>query len=346
MLPSMADAPIPTHLSATPVPVTVSLPAGAKTESPGVRALRLGYRAYRNGSLRVGHSLLRRMLARFVRGTWRVTLRSGLRMELDLSQGIQNTIFWYDGDVEPQLTWAIREFLPMGGRMVDCGANCGLFGLESRLHRQATVRFVEPHPTLGARVLRNIQLNGWEESCRLVAAAASDHRGRADLFLCDSNDGSHSLHADWPILGDRPSAKVEVALVTLEDVLRQEFGSERIDFLKIDTEGHDFSVLRGLGDSLAPNRVAMLYLELGNHREAAMEWLKSRGYSGFAYRRDLLDGVALRRAMRRAADGQAPVLYTPFSGTGETSETLWCGTGSAAEQHLLELAARNGIRAA
>lgn len=343
MVSSMADAPLSTPAASVSAPVT--LPAGERTESSLIRALRLGYRAYRNGPVRVGHSLLRRILAGFIRGTWRVTLRSGLRMELDLSQGIQNTIFWYDGDVEPQLTWAILEFLPMGGRMVDCGANCGLFGLEARLHRHAKVRFIEPHPTLGARVVRNIQLNGWQESCRLVAAAASDHRGRADLFLCDSNDGSHSLHADWPILGDRPAAKVEVPLVTLEDVIQQEFGSERIDFLKIDTEGHDFSVLRGLGDSLVPNRVAMLYLELGNHREAAIEWLRTRGYSGFAYRRDWLDGVALRRAMRRAADGQAPLLYTPLVGTGDTSETLWCGKGSDAEQQLLELAARNGIRA-
>ena len=280
------------------------------------------------------------MLGRFVSGTWIVTLRSGLKMELDLSQGIQSTIFWYDGDVEPQLTWAIREFLPMGGRMVDCGANCGLFGLEARLHRHATVRFIEPHPMLGARVLQNIALNGWQESCRLIAAAASDQRGRADLFLCDSNDGSHSLHADWPILGNRPAGKVEVALVTLEDILQQEFGSDRVDFLKIDTEGHDYSVLRGLGETLNPDRVGMLYLELGNHREAAIQCLRNRGYSGFAYRRDLLDGVSLRRAMRHAADGQAPLLYTPITGAGDTSETLWCGTGSPEERHLLELAGR------
>jgi len=338
----MADAPI--HSDTSRAGAEVSRPGmvstDAQLETRVVRFLRLSYRGYRNGRIRVGHSLFRRMLGRYLSGTWTVTLRSGLKMELDLSQGIQNTIFWYDGDVEPQLTWAIREFLPMGGRMVDCGANCGLFGLEARLHRQATVRLVEPHPVLGARVLQNIALNGWQDSCQLIAAAASDHQGRADLFLCDSNDGSHSLHADWPIIGNRPSGKVDVALVTLEEVLQREFGSGSVDFVKIDTEGHDFSVLRGLGESLNPDRVRMLYLELGNHREAAIQWLQSRGYSGFAYRRDLLDGVALRRAMRRAADGQAPLLYTPLRGTGETSETLWCGKGSAAERHLLELAGR------
>ncbi len=268
-----------------------------------------------------------------------VTLRSGLRMELDLGQGIQSTIFWYDGDVEPQLTWALREFLPLGGWMIDCGANCGLFGLEARLHRGARVLLIEPHPVLADQVRRNIELNAWSDTCRVITAAASDHAGRADLHLCGTNDGSHSLDADWPILATGTSSTIEVTLITLADVLRNDVPSGRVDFLKIDTEGHDFSVLTGLGDCLRPDRVAMLYLELGNHREKAVELLRSRGYAGFSYRRDLLDGVALRRAMRRAADGAPPCLYTPVeSSPGLEGETLWCEAGSAAERRLLEIA--------
>ncbi|MGE3309317.1 MAG: FkbM family methyltransferase [Limisphaerales bacterium] len=263
-------------------------------------------------------------------------------MELDLGQGIQSTIFWYDGDVEPQLTWALREFVPLGGWMIDCGANCGLFGLEARLHRGAHVFLIEPHPVLAEQVRRNIELNGWSDACRVIQAAASDQAGRAELHLCGTNDGSHSLDADWPILATGPSATIEVNRITLAEMLRGDIPSGRVDFLKIDTEGHDLSVLAGLGDDLRPERVAMLYLELGNHREKAIGLLRSRGYAGFSYRHDLLDGVALRRAMRRAADGAPPCLYTPIESSPATDgETLWCGVGSPAERRLLEIKDRS-----
>jgi len=284
--------------------------------------------------------VVRRLLGAGLSGRQCITLRSGLRLDLDLAKGIQSTIFWYDGDVEPQLSWALREFLPLGGRMVDCGANCGFFGLESRLCRRARVLFLEPHPEIAAQVRRNIELNGWTGDCRVLEAAASDHAGAAKLFLCRTNDGSHSLDAAWAADGSSAAASVEVPLVTLHDVLAEGGESGRVDFLKIDTEGHDFSVLRGLGDFLDPARVAMLYLELGRDRAAAIELLQSRGYSGFIYRRDWLDGVALRRAMRRAA-GRPPVpLFAPVGSWDGESETLWCGAGSPAERHLLDIARR------
>ncbi len=334
----MASASPSTRPSADPESRAPIVAHAATVESSWIRSARLAYRRYRNARFRPFHSLLRHVLRSLVGSRQIVTLRSGLRMELDLTLGIQSTIFWYDGDVEPQLTWALREFLPLGGRMIDCGANCGLFGLEARLHRGANVLFVEPHPVLAAQVRRNIELNGWTDSCHVIEAAASDHTGRANLFLCETNDGSHSLDADWPILATGASSKIEVPLITLADVLENEAPSPRVDFLKIDTEGHDFSVLGGLADFLHPDRVSMLYLELGNHREKAIERLQSRGYSGFMYRRDLLDGVALRRAMQRAADGAPPCMFTPVASNSGTSETLWCGVGSPAERRLLELA--------
>src|SRR5208282_3111502 len=86
------------------------------------------YRSYRNGRIRIGHSLIRRALQQMVAKRQEIQLRSGLKMDLDLTKGNENGIFWSDGDAEVALTWAIRELLPIGGVFVDCGANCGLMG--------------------------------------------------------------------------------------------------------------------------------------------------------------------------------------------------------------------------
>ena len=120
-------------------------------ETRWVRAIRRFYHRYRDGGFRVGHPVLRRLLQIGLDARQRIQVRDGLWLGLDLRIPLQQTLFWLDGDLEPQLGWAIREFVPTGGTFVDCGANCGHFGLEARACRQARVVFIEPHPGLGSR---------------------------------------------------------------------------------------------------------------------------------------------------------------------------------------------------
>ena len=151
---------------------------------------------------------------------------------------------------------------------------------------------------------------------------------------------SHSLLPDW-WKHEGEAEKVEVTLVTLDDLMDQETGFDHVDFLKIDTEGHDFSVLKGLGDRLSPERISMLYVELGRERDEAWRLLEQRGYSGFIFPGKLKSG-ALRRAVVRAADGGAVAFFQPLDRTRDGAETLWCGRGTATEALLRERAARAG----
>ena len=261
-----------------------------------------------------------------------IVLRSGLKLELDLDRVVQHTIFWYDGDMEPQLSWAVREFLPIGGTLIDCG----YVGLEARLHKHARILFVEPHPELAEVIRRNVQLNGWEDSCQVIEAAASDQAGTTSLFICQEYDGSHSLLSDWwPHQGE--AQQVEVKLVTLRELMNSNAAFAKVDFLKIDTEGHDFSVLKGLGELLTPDRIPMLYTELGREREAACRLPQASGYAGFAYAPQL-SGRALRRAVQQSADGQPVAFFQPLSEVRDGAETLWCAKGSAPAARLSELA--------
>ena len=309
----------------------------AATESGLATSLRRFFHYYRHLPVSVGHSLLRRSLRALLKRHQIITLHNGIRLQVDLDRVVQHTIFWLDGDMEPQLEWVIRELLPIGGTCVDCGANCGLIGLLARRLRGAEVLFVEPHPRLADDVRRNIELNRWEHACRLVEAAASDTAGEATLFESVDYDGSHSLLADW--IKNKPGRpQIKVRMTTLKSILREHSKFERVDLLKVDAEGHDLAILRGLGDWLDPRRIPVIYVELARDREEGIQLLESSGYAGFGYRQ--LRRKPMRRLMARYGSGEPVAVFHPLRRTPDfTGESLWVGAGSGQAGFLKAVAA-------
>lgn len=305
-------------------------------ESRWAELLRRSYRVYRDSRLCVGHGAVRRLFRGLIARHQLITLGNGLRLELDLDREVQSSIFWFDGRLEPQLEWVIRELLPVGGTCVDCGANCGLIGLLALRLRRAHVVMIEPHPRLAASIRRNLELNGWQGTAEVIEMAASDACGSATLFENSRKDGSHSLLSDWEE-GNLRRREIVVRSGSLESVLDGRPGFSQVDLLKIDTEGHDFAVLRGLGKWLEPGRVRVIYTELGREREDAALLLGRAGYQGFAYRP--LGRKPMDRLMKRWRAGVPVGLFLPITaGRLPEVETLWVASGSAAARYLEELA--------
>jgi FkbM family methyltransferase len=294
------------------------------------------FRSYRNGRIRIGHSLIRRVLEQMVAKRQEIRLRSGLKLDLDLTKGNQNGVFWCDGDVEIGLYWAIRELVPVGGRFVDCGANCGLMGLLARQYRRARVIFFEPHPRLAKSIEANIRLNRFEDTCELIEAAVSDSSGEVTFYENAVADGSHSIHRDWATdLGEmRPLGKVHC--VTLKEIIEAK-NLPKIDFLKVDTEGNDYAVLKGLGRYLQPSFTEVIYVEMDRDRETIRDLMQTEGYVGFA-----------PVPRRHRALAQAQQLYerggcVNFFALLEQNmplhgELLWCGENSCSASYLRDLA--------
>ena len=293
------------------------------------------YRSYRNGRITIGHSLIRRALEHMIAKHQEIQLRSGLKMDLDLTKGNQNGIFWYDGDVEVPLTWAIRELVPVGGMFLDCGANCGLMGLLARQYRRARVIFLEPHPRLAKSILANIRLNSFEDSCELIEAAVSDSSGEVTFYESAVADGSHSIHQDWAMdLGEvRPLGKVRC--VTLREIIEAK-NLPKIHFLKIDTEGNDYAVLKGLAHYLQPSFTEAIYVEMDRDRDTICDLMQTKGYVGFAQvprkRR------ALARAQQLYERGVCVNFFVPFEPeTPLHGELLWCSKSSSLTARLMNL---------
>ena len=118
----------------------------------------------------------------------------------------------------------------------DVGANFGAFAIPmANLAPASRIFAFEPHPLTAAALRENLIFNN-VENVIVVEAAVADFDGK--LNFSDSSDPATNKIA----VGEEES--VEVAARTIGSVC-EEYGINQIDFLKIDVEGAELSVLNG-----------------------------------------------------------------------------------------------------
>ena len=163
--------------------------------------------------------------------------------------------------------------------VIDIGAHVGYYTLmaANAIRHTGTVWAFEPHPANFALLRDNIESNDLS-NVFATNAAASDSPGRASLFVAqDGNTGGHSLAA-------KPgrSKSIEVRLVRVDDVVPP---GTRISVVKIDAEGSEVEVLRGMRRVLTENR-PLLFAEFfpaamaraGHDPQEFLAQLESYGY--------------------------------------------------------------------
>jgi FkbM family methyltransferase len=111
----------------------------------------------------------------------------------------------------------------------------------------------EPARDNFALLWRNIESNACEDRVVAVQAALSDRRGQGVLQLSGDNLGDHVLYADGT-----PRRNEAVTLVPGAEALAAHM--DRIDVLKIDTQGTELAVLRGLAPLLEASRATVSVL--------------------------------------------------------------------------------------
>ena len=146
------------------------------------------------------------------------------------------------------------------GILFDIGANHGSYALYlSRLAAGAKIYAFEPHPATFAFLDKRMENVG---SVEVVNAAMADKPGEMKLYDFRSEDGSTqaSLSASAVALYSADLVEHTVNCTTV-DAFMEKFGLKRIDLLKIDTEGHDLSVMRGAAKVLRQGLIGMIQFE-------------------------------------------------------------------------------------
>jgi FkbM family methyltransferase len=177
-----------------------------------------------------------------------------------------------------------RQFLDADKIAVDVGANVGLFTSVLARHAKKVISF-EPNPACARHLARVAPAN-----CEVVAKAVSNKAGETVLRV--PVDQSVAMEALGTIeaanhfetetrANDFITHPVET--VTLDEALLERLVvDDRIAFINIDAEGHEFAVLKGAERIIAKERpVFLVELEYrhGAPVEAIFAWMQERSYA-------------------------------------------------------------------
>lgn len=186
------------------------------------------------------------------------------------------------GAYEPSTLRAFAAYCRPGSVVVDVGANIGQYTqFASRLvGAQGTVIAFEPVASTAALLDASMKRLGLTNVV-IEHTALSDSVGTAEFIFAKEGDklacladGGHYLSDD----AEAPVLRETVSTTTLDEYVRQR-GLRRVDVVKIDVQGAELKVLRGMNEVLSQWRPAVIVELTGDRSIQEGQWfLQERGY--------------------------------------------------------------------
>jgi FkbM family methyltransferase len=170
-----------------------------------------------------------------------------------------------------------------GFTVIDVGANMGIFTtLFARLvGKKGFVYAFEPEPANIALLKKNIAFNKYE-NVKVEEKAVSNKAGKINLYICDGHNGGHRIRK--PLNDARFKESIEIEAISIDNYF--EGSDAKIDFVKIDVEGAEYLVLKGMErivDKFNPDILAEFLPEALFYSETSPEdyigFFTSRGYA-------------------------------------------------------------------
>jgi len=160
-----------------------------------------------------------------------------------VSREIRTNRIW-----EPYETSLLLRYLRPGGVLLDIGANIGYYTVLGAVlvGKSGRVIAYEPDEENYRLLEENLIINGID-NVHPFQLAVADYNGSADIYLSKDNRGDHRLF-DCGDGRDKKRTRVVKGGEHFSAI------SGRVDFIKIDTQGSEYHVIKGFQDVIFKNR--------------------------------------------------------------------------------------------
>lgn len=164
---------------------------------------------------------------------------------------IDNYIFLY-GVYESFILDIIRTHLHAGMTFVDIGANIGQHTMfaSSIVGNKGSVYAFEPIPRIYTQLLSSSQENNFQNIIHAKNIAIGEKDSEETLYISKKNIGGSSL-----VNQEETNEKITVTIKSGDKELEL---ITRIDMIKIDVEGYEYEVLKGIQNTLAKHHPILL----------------------------------------------------------------------------------------
>lgn len=198
------------------------------------------------------------LINRFLHSSPPIILREiqGSKMFLDLSdRGICKDLFLY-GIRERKCTRIFKKELEEGMKVMDIGANIGYYTLivASIVGNSGKVYAVEPDSRNFGLLKKNIEVNSYKNRVEPYNVAIGDENGEGLLLESECSNLRSIAKAS-----DHQKISIErTRMVTVDEFL----GNRPVDFIKMDVEGFEYYIIKGMTKTLNKNMPLKLFIEV------------------------------------------------------------------------------------
>ncbi len=178
--------------------------------------------------------------------------------KLFLGYGIRNPDWngeykWYKKFIKPNMT------------IIEVGAYIGEHILQYCRHKNLTIHAFEPTPSTFKVLNQNLQPYQNQHKLYLNNIGLSNNIHKAEMYVYNEQlCGANSLYLYPSQIQKNPNYQtIQVQLDTLDNYMTK-YGIEKIDFMKIDAEGHELAILQGCKDALQNGKISAIQFESSN----------------------------------------------------------------------------------
>lgn len=180
---------------------------------------------------------------------------------------------WINNDYTPK-GYAINE----EDLIIDIGAHIGIFSIfASKFAKEGKIYAFEPIPENFEMLKHNIEINQIKNIIP-INKAISDKKGQKEIFL-SKDTGGHSFYSFY-CGGDRTKA-INIQTISLKDII-EENDISQIDFLKVDCEGEEYTILFSCPDKILKTirKISAECHNINNNRHifSLKKFLKEKGF--------------------------------------------------------------------